>query len=1023
MRNFGLFLFFLLFTLLGHSQTPCDGASGQIVASGYYSTYDNYYQQCIGESMTFNCENVILPDGGSISSIEWRLDETTLPTQPDGSLILNPVISTIGNISAHVNSSTGCVAVFNLDLPIVFINTPQITFDETLGSCELNEVPVSVNYDSYYQPNYTFTSNQTQLFDNTISYNSSITVEIPDAGTIENCDDLSFLQINLEHSFIQDVGITLTCPNGTTASVKSYGTIFGAINFGQALDNDLAQPGTGWDYYWSENGNYPISFYQGSLGFNMPLPSDHFRPDESFCNFIGCPINGTWNLTVEDFTYFDNGYVFSWTLAFPDGSLPSNSYAHCPANTYAWTSDHFSISNETELSAEIAIIEVSHGLIQYELTNTAGCVAAAEKDFTFLQQEVIVDAGDDFAYFSGSSSSVAANVVDLSSNCFGESFQTTLCYGNDQDGLYTFCASDYFDCSDYLKMNITGTLENFFDYLVVWVGVDTSLAPIYNSEFVNESLDITSLTGCITVQILSDAGSSCETGQFPPLEISLYPSLIPSPTYQWTPSSLFETPQTPESNVLPLSENTWATFTYDVPLTSGCTISDSLLISLPDNTVLLTVFLDENNNGLFDESEVTVPYFQVNADGLGTMFTNAYGQILTTLDEATSFEVNVDTWQWNLTTPSLINVDENGWQGYALEYFIGINPTANLSTQIEVALEGLTGDCNTTSNTHASVFNEGNFYPGGQIQIQLDPLYTYVSSSPEPISTANNLLVFDVPALNYHELFDASIIIQNPDENAFGEITSHHITGYYYISSETLSDALDTDSVSHEIICAYDPNIKITQTGIGEFNDIAANTPLEYTIQFQNIGNAEAETVSITDELSDLLNVATIQPISWSHDFTLHVEGNLATFTFAQINLPGIEQDPIASQGFVRFRIQQMPDLSEGTIITNTATIIFDENSPIVTNTTTNRIPISIGVEESYHSPLGVYPNPTNDVVAWNDRSFKLTRIVNSTGASHSLKHYLGGTQYSTKDLPSGVYIFQFENHEGKQVFETVIKQ
>lgn len=1023
MRNFGLVLLFSFISLIGLSQTPCEGASGEIMASGYYSTYDNYYQQCVGQSMTFTCENVALPDGGTISSIEWWLDETLLQTEPDGSLIFNPIISTIGNISAHVNSSTGCTAVFNLDLPIVFITTPVLTFDNMIGSCDMEEVPTSISYDAVIESYAVLPTYQSQLFDHSSVYTSSISVNLPNAGAIQNCNDLEFLRINLEHSYIGDVVINLTCPNGTTTNIKSISTLTGAINFGQAIDNDLAQPGTGWDYYWSENANNSMSIYQGTIGFNAPLPTDLFLPEESFCNFIGCPINGDWTLTVQDMIFGDNGYVFSWSLAFPEENPIIYNNTLSGNNIYSWSSSEFQIINESEQNAYISFINENYGVIHYELTNTAGCLATAEKEFTFLQQDVLVDAGPDFVYSSDVPTDVTATIVDLNPNCIGESVETSLCYENNATQFYTFCASDYFDCSNFLQLQIEGYIENNFDSFFVWEGTDTSQEPIYSSTGLNNTLNFTSSSGCFTLQILSDGSGSWDSGQFDPLTITLNPSLIDFPTYQWSPSEIFETPTSTTSNVLLVDEETWATFTYDIPSTYGCAIADSLLITVPDNSVILTVFLDENNNGIFDESEPTIPYYPIAADQLGTLYTNANGQVFSTLDEATSFEIAIDSWQWNLTTPALIEVDPAGWQGEAMYYYIGVNPTANLVTDIEVSLEGVIPTCNMNSFATASVFNDGNFYPGGQMHIQLDPLYTFISSSPSPISIENNFLIYGIPSLNFHQQFDIELNLQNPDETAFGELVSSHASGYYFIDETTLSTVLDTDSINGEISCAYDPNNKITHTGIGAFNDIAPNTWLEYTINFQNIGNAEASSVVITDELSALLDLTTIQPIASSHNFVLTRVGNLATFTFDNINLPGVEQDEAASHGYVRYRINQLPNLPLGATINNTATIVFDSNEPIITNTATNRIFIPVTISESAMMDFEIYPNPAHDYILWDNAQFNLRRITSSSGAEITIEKTNTHSPFQIEQLAAGVYFFEFVNSSGIIVRRPVIIQ
>ncbi len=237
-------------------------------------------------------------------------------------------------------------------------------------------------------------------------------------------------------------------------------------------------------------------------------------------------------------------------------------------------------------------------------------------------------------------------------------------------------------------------------------------------------------------------------------------------------------------------------FNADIPNFTNCSTSDSLLLFLPDNSVILTVFHDENENGIFDSGENAIPYFPINADVLGTLYTNSQGTVFSTLDEATSFEISIDESQWSLTTPSLVTVDESGWSGVAMMYYFGITPTNNLITDVEVSLDGINDACNMNSNAYAICFNEGNYYPGGEMVVHLDPLYTVVSTNPEPISISGNDLTFEVPPLFFQEDFFAVIEIQNPDEAAFGQSVINTVEGYYTVSEGVLSEMIDNDSLN-----------------------------------------------------------------------------------------------------------------------------------------------------------------------------------------------------------------------------------
>ncbi|MCB0781241.1 MAG: hypothetical protein KDC03_17235, partial [Flavobacteriales bacterium] len=62
-------------------------------------------------------------------------------------------------------------------------------------------------------------------------------------------------------------------------------------------------------------------------------------------------------------------------------------------------------------------------------------------------------------------------------------------------------------------------------------------------------------------------------------------------------------------------------------------------------------------------------------------------------------------------------------------------------------------------------------------------------------------------------------------------------------------------------------------------------------------------------------------------------ESGELSFLFERINLPDSASDPSGSQGFVTFLVDHLPGIAEGAEVTNTASIYFDANPAIVTNT------------------------------------------------------------------------------------------
>ena len=143
----------------------------------------------------------------------------------------------------------------------------------------------------------------------------------------------------------------------------------------------------------------------------------------------------------------------------------------------------------------------------------------------------------------------------------------------------------------------------------------------------------------------------------------------------------------------------------------------------------------------------------------------------------------------------------------------------------------------------------------------------------------------------------------------------------------------NTFSQCFDVRASYDPNIKeVSPSG----SVTSSEGWMYYTIHFQNTGNSFAENIYVWDTIDANLDLNTIQVMSSSHDQFMQVYPNprAVKFNFKNINLVDSTSDEPNSHGFVQYRIKLKNALSEGMSIHNTASILFDLNSPVVTNTT-----------------------------------------------------------------------------------------
>lgn len=217
-------------------------------------------------------------------------------------------------------------------------------------------------------------------------------------GTITSAEDLLYVQLALEHSYLGDLWIRLTCPSGQHATIlKSsiYGTSgcagqvpssdigwnasgSSSVMLGLADDthdgSNICDPtqnpmGNCWNYCWSNASMQGYQYANGSgyiyqsvnhiTGVPNPNASSSaqyvdstdiynmtqvYHPDVSFSNLVGCPLNGDWTIEIIDGWSADNGYLCGWGLALNPLLLLSDT-------TVAYMPPTISIDSITNISS------------------------------------------------------------------------------------------------------------------------------------------------------------------------------------------------------------------------------------------------------------------------------------------------------------------------------------------------------------------------------------------------------------------------------------------------------------------------------------------------------------------------------------------------------------------------------------------------------------------------------------------------------------------------------------------------
>jgi subtilisin-like proprotein convertase family protein len=135
------------------------------------------------------------------------------------------------------------------------------------------------------------------------------------SAIVSDASDISFF-VNMEHSFMGDLTITYTCPNGQSLRVFEQGG--NGSNLGVPDQVDGLGPGLGWQYYWSPNatnGTWAENAVSGES-----LPPGVYESVQPFSLLEGCPVDGVWQIEICDLWAADDGYLFAWGIDFGDCS-------------------------------------------------------------------------------------------------------------------------------------------------------------------------------------------------------------------------------------------------------------------------------------------------------------------------------------------------------------------------------------------------------------------------------------------------------------------------------------------------------------------------------------------------------------------------------------------------------------------------------------------------------------------------------------------------------------------------------
>ena len=616
--------------------TPCDFPIADIDAES------DTIKICPGESVQFDASESIL-ENTELGSFTWDFGNGT--TNSTDWPIVNYTFNESGGyrIRLSITDSSECSSE-NIPEIVVLVSTPyefNLTATDNI-ICLGNSVLVGtesfvdsteVGFSEELQNGNTVTwiENNNLVFDNGIyipDNQGCLETEIVFTqfgnASIDDVNDLSSIFFNMEHSFVGDITIRITCPTGETMSIFPEAGGSGTF-LGEPIDDTVPNnPGVGFDYSFSPNstGGTWMEYLAGGAG--ITIPAGDYEPEGSFSDLIGCPLNGTWTLEVCDIVGADDGYVFEFGIQFAPQFYPEIlQFTPVVENSCAgsyWVNP--SLFSEIGPDCDWAVFEpTAAGIftLEYEVVNDFGCTytddiivtVVPEPNVTVSDVDVCTDepelvaviqnavAGAPYAYAwtpaTGLNSTVVASpdILDLDTET-AYSVTVTLigldnCQGTAQANVtatpFQVTANDVVLClgeTETLGATISG-FNPSANYAYSW----SPASGLSNSTVPNPTITGLGVDGEYTVTVIKDGFTLCQgTDSF---DVIVPPALILTPSPQYNCEATF-----PD------------TLNCSPQISNSISYSWSRIIFPSNDTITIagisadTLFLDDDNNNYRD---------------------------------------------------------------------------------------------------------------------------------------------------------------------------------------------------------------------------------------------------------------------------------------------------------------------------------------------------------------------------------------------------------------------------------------
>ncbi len=323
---------------------------------------------CLGDVLEFNGagfypqNNFIYQQADSSSIFEWDFGDGTISNLQNvthiyteaGGYFVNLNITDINGCSNTnlIKQRVRVIAPPNIEvlnaLPTEICVEDTISLSAASNASNNEDLNIS-NYEGSFQipksvsDSICIPDNQVEIYSSQIEYN-----EFSSGQTLDDINNLIGICVDIEHSYLGDLEIWITCPSGQSVTLQNYVGFIDNV-LGNPIDTEeacLGILGNGGEYCWTPGAtNGTLTQTANTLAIGASVPEGNYSSFGSLQNLLGCPLNGEWTISIKDHLQSDDGAIFSWTLVLEENIYPNFESIETEIVDISWQANNSIFSN------------------------------------------------------------------------------------------------------------------------------------------------------------------------------------------------------------------------------------------------------------------------------------------------------------------------------------------------------------------------------------------------------------------------------------------------------------------------------------------------------------------------------------------------------------------------------------------------------------------------------------------------------------------------------------------------------